>query len=151
MAFDAHDPAWAPLIAAAVAVRARAYAPYSGYLVGAAVLASDGAVFAGCNVENASYGGTICAERNAVWHAVASGQRRFSACVVVTRGPNPGAPCGMCRQVLVEFEADLPILLVAWDDTAGHEAARRHATLSGLLPDAFRPSALAPGDPRLST
>ncbi len=144
MAFDENDPAWAPLIAAAVAVRARAYAPYSNYLVGAAVLCDDGSIASGCNVENASYGGTICAERNAVWHAVATGRRRFSACGVVTRGPAPGAPCGMCRQVLVEFEADLPILLVAWDDAAGRELARRHASLSGLLPEAFRPSALLP-------
>ena len=86
----------------------------------------------------------MCAERNAVWHAGARGRRRFSACVVVTRGPAPGAHCGMCRQVLVEFEADLPILLVAWDDAAGRELARRHASLSGLLPEAFRPSALLP-------
>lgn len=146
MAFDdVSDPAWGPLVAAAVAVRARAYAPYSRYHVGAALLAADGAVVEGCNVENASYGGTICAERNAVWHAVATGRRVFQALVVVTRGPTPGTPCGFCRQVLAEFAEELPVLLVGWDDAAGVEAARRWTRLSTLLPEAFRPAAL--GDP----
>lgn len=144
-AFDeASDAAWGPLVAAAVTVRARAYAPYSRYHVGAALLASDGVVLEGCNVENASYGGTICAERNAVWHAVASGRRHFQALVVVTRGPTPGTPCGFCRQVLAEFAEDLPVLLVGWDDATGQEAARRRTNLSTLLPEAFRPSALDP-------
>lgn len=133
---SADDPAWLPLIAAAERVRANAYAPYSNYLVGAALLCLDGSIVEGCNVENASYGGAICAERNAVWHAVATGRRRFAACVVITRGPEPGAPCGMCRQVLAEFEQDLPILLVA------ATGARELATLSALLPRAFRPSSL---------
>ncbi len=95
------------------------------------MLCDDGAVVVGCNVENASFGATICAERNAVWHAVATGRRRFLACVVVTRGPDPGAPCGMCRQVLAEFAADLPILL------ATETGARKVSTLATLLPEAF--------------
>ncbi len=90
-------------------------------------------------MENASFGATICAERNAVWHAIATGRRRFLACVVITRGPEPGSPCGMCRQVLHEFATELPILLVAHD---GEERGRRLTGLGALLPDAFRASSL---------
>ena len=138
----ADDPTWAPLIDAALQAQARAYAPYSGYLVGAAVRCDDETIVAGCNVENASFGGTICAERNAIWHAVALGRRAFTACVVVTHGAVPGSPCGMCRQVLAEFAGDLPILLVGRDATSGVETARRVVSLAALLPEAFGPKSL---------
>ncbi|GAC1554445.1 MAG: cytidine deaminase [Polyangiales bacterium] len=128
---------WTPLIEAAAAARTRAHAPYSRYAVGAALLCDGGAIVAGCNVENASYGGTICAERGAVVAAVASGHRRFVACGVVTPGPAPGSPCGFCRQVLAEFATDLPILLVS-----ATSDARRLTTLATLLPDAFGAASL---------
>jgi cytidine deaminase len=99
------------LIDAATAVREHAYAPYSEFSVGAALLAADGRVFVGCNVENASYGLTICAERNAVAAAVAEGATNFDALVIVTEVSPPAAPCGACRQVLTEF-GNFPILLV---------------------------------------
>lgn len=119
------------LVAAALAARARAYAPYSHFQVGAALLLDDGSVVAGCNVENASYGLTTCAERTAVFTAVASGARSFRALAVAT---GPGAsPCGACRQVLREFAPDLPIYIA---DAAGNY---RSTSLAALLPDAFGP------------
>jgi cytidine deaminase len=128
---------WAPLIAAANAARANAYAPYSKYAVGSALLCDDGSIVGGCNVENASYGGAICAERSAVVSAVTAGKRSFVACVVVTQSDPPGSPCGFCRQVLVEFARDLPILLVS--ATSG---ARKLVRLAQILPDAFGPNDL---------
>ena len=126
-----------PVIAAARQARTRAYAPYSRYRVGAALLTRAGHVFTGCNVENASYGATICAERSAVAAMVAAGDREPLVCVVVTAGPNPGTPCGICRQVLAEFAGDMRFVLVA-EDTRGRVTARSEATLAGLLPRAFR-------------
>jgi cytidine deaminase len=122
------------LVAAAAVARERAYAPYSRFAVGAAVRARDGAIYAGCNVENASHGLTICAERNALAHAVASGARDFTAIAVVTE--NGVTPCGACRQVLAEFSLAM-IVIVA--DARGN---RRIYTLSELLPDAFGPEQL---------
>ena len=133
---------WAALGRAALEVQERAHAPYSRYHVGAALLMRSGRVFAGCNVENASYGLSICAERNAVAQMVAAGERDPIALVVVTRGPEAAAPCGMCRQTLAEFALDLPIRLIV---SAGPGAGGpgRLTTLAALLPDAFRAGALS--------
>ncbi len=122
------------LIAAAAAVRAAAYVPYSHFAVGAALRGSDGEIFTGCNVENASYGLTICAERNALAHAVAEGAHDFSAIAVVT--DNGVTPCGACRQVLAEFN---PQMVVVVADTEGHQHIYR---LTELLPAAFAPAQL---------
>lgn len=129
---------WDALVRAAEEVRARAHAPYSKYAVGAALLVASGRVFAGCNVENASYGLSICAERSAIVQMVAAGESNLAALVVVTRGPMIGTPCGTCRQTLAEFALDLPILLVV----EGNASPPRMTSLTELLPDAFRASAL---------
>ncbi|MBW2523415.1 MAG: cytidine deaminase [Deltaproteobacteria bacterium] len=125
---------WDALLAAARAVQQRAYAPYSGYLVGAALLSSNGRIFVGCNVENATYGLTICAERTALVTMVCEGELEPVALQVVTPGPTVGAPCGMCRQALAEFAADMPVHL---DLPAPNQAAVQ-TTLDALLPMAFR-------------
>ena len=105
------SPDWPALVAAARAAAARAYAPYSKYRVGAALLADDGTVFAGCNVENASYGLTNCAERTALFKAVSEGRRSFRALAIVGgTAKAPALPCGACRQALAEFCApDMPV------------------------------------------
>jgi cytidine deaminase len=108
----------------------RAYAPYSSFAVGAAVLGESGAIHAGANVENASYGLSICAERNAIFRAVAEGERTIRAVCVYTPTPLPSTPCGACRQVIFEFGAEA--LIVCCTD----EADRRYA-LRDLLPEAF--------------
>jgi len=99
------------LIDAAKQARDNAHAPYSNFKVGAALLTKNGNVYSACNVENASYGGSICAERNAVAQAVAASEKDFTMLAIVTQSDPPAAPCGLCRQVLVEFCDDLPILL----------------------------------------
>jgi cytidine deaminase len=123
------------LVAGALEARRRAYAPYSGYLVGAAVLTRSGKLYLGCNVENASYGAAICAERTAIARMVADGEREPVACAVATGGASPGTPCGICRQVLSEFARDMPIALVA---VKAKKQVRRDTSLAKLLPDAFR-------------
>jgi cytidine deaminase len=124
-------PTHQDLVAAATAVRANAYAPASRFLVGAAVQAADGRVFVGCNVENASYGLTICAERNAVAAAVAAGVRELVAVAVVTDLDEPARPCGACRQVLAEFGLGMQVVMV------GRGGIQRQVVLSALLPDPF--------------
>jgi cytidine deaminase len=125
------------LVALAAAARAKAYAPYSQYQVGAALLTASGRVYTGSNVENASYGLTICAERTAVVKAVSEGDCEFVAIAVVTE--SGGTPCGACRQVLAEFEPDLRVLVA---DGKGHY---RVYHLSELLPYHFDPSDLPSG------
>ncbi len=122
------------LIAAALEVRERAYAPYSRYLVGAAVLAADGTVIVGCNVENASYPATICAERVALTGAIAQGKRDLVAIAVVTR--DGGAPCGICRQVMAELG---PEMVVYIGDAQGNYRTTR---VADLLPQAFTGASL---------
>jgi cytidine deaminase len=121
----------AALIQAATDIRQRAYAKYSKFLVGAALLTADGKIFAGCNVENSSYGLTICAERVAVFSAVAAGQQRFELLAIATSGG--ATPCGACRQVLAEFGPELPILLIDVD----RPGSIVEANLRDLLPGAF--------------
>jgi cytidine deaminase len=125
------------LFSAARTARSRAYAPYSHYQVGAAVLTRGGGMYAGCNVENATYGATQCAERGAIAAMVAAGDRDPVACVVITAGPRPGSPCGICRQVLAEFARDMKVVLLA-EDPSGRVTARSTQSLAALLPMAFR-------------
>ena len=118
------------LVELAKKARAHAYAPYSGFAVGAAVLAADGRVFVGCNIENASYGLTNCAERTAIFSAVAAGARELRALAVVAEGELPCSPCGACRQVIAEFAVERIIL-------ANLKGSRRVVTKEELLPFAF--------------
>jgi cytidine deaminase len=118
------------LLARARAVRERAYAPYSQFRVGAAVLAENGEVFAGCNVENASYGATICAERSAILALVAGGQSRIRALAVFTDAETLAMPCGLCRQVISEFQ-DGARLVVA------NPRQHRLLSFSEIFPEPF--------------
>jgi cytidine deaminase len=128
MAFDQ------TLISAARQARQNAYAPYSGFAVGAALRTRSERVFTGCNVENASYGLTICAERVAVVKAISEGECDIEVIAVVSRGGV--TPCGACRQVLAEFNSDLRVIL------ADLEGNGREFRLSELLPEAFLPNDL---------
>ena len=117
------------LVEHALAARQRAYAPYSHYPVGAALLTADNVVILGCNVENASYGASICAERVALTAAVAQGKHAFMAMAVATQ--NGGSPCGICRQVMAELG---PAMVIYISDEAGHF---RTTSVAELLPDSF--------------
>jgi cytidine deaminase len=123
------------LIEAARSAQLNAHAPYSGYRVGAALEADDGAVFHGANVENASYGLSTCAERVALGAAVATGRRRFRRIAIMSDSTPPAAPCGACRQALAEFGLDLEVL-------ASNGEVERQWSLRELLPDAFGPGDL---------
>lgn len=121
----------AQAIAAATSVRDHAWAPYSRFKVGAAVITTDGTMHVGCNVENASYGLTQCAERAAITAATAAGRRDVVACVVVTDTAEPTTPCGACRQVLAETGINMLVVCHAVN------GAERRYHLTDLLPDAF--------------
>ena len=118
------------LLEAALVARERAYAPYSKFLVGAAVRVESGKIYTGCNVENASYGLTVCAERNALFNAVGAGERQFTALCVVGETEEPISPCGACRQVMVEFKVPCIILANLKGDV-------KEYTLEELLPLSF--------------
>lgn len=125
---------YASLVAAAAQARQYAYAPYSGFRVGAALLTTGGEVYTGCNVENASLGLSICAERAAVCRAVANGAREFTAIAICADAAEPTPPCGACRQFLREFGAELIVLMAGRDGTAGPVDRFR---LAELLPQPF--------------
>ena len=118
------------LLKAAQAVLEQAYAPYSQIRVGAAVLAGTGQIYAGCNIENSSYSLTVCAERNAIFHALDHGEKHFLALAVVTDSEQVTSPCGACRQVLAEFSPQLPVVFVNPQETRSFNVAE-------LLPQAF--------------
>ncbi|PYQ64013.1 MAG: cytidine deaminase [Acidobacteria bacterium] len=122
---------WEPLVAAARAARERAYAPYSHFAVGAALLMEDGSIHAAANVENCIPALSICAERNAMSAAASAGLRRPRAVAVVTDASPPARPCGLCRQTLVEFAKDLPILVV------NVHGDREETTLAEIFPQPF--------------
>lgn len=124
------------LVVAARKARQRAYAPYSRYQVGAALLTEDGAIFTGCNVENASYPASICAERVAITKAVSEGHRLFHAIAIVTS--NGAAPCGICRQVMNEFAPTMLVILADEEHIIGEY------TVAALLPKGFGPGHLTP-------
>lgn len=118
------------LIAAAREARERAYAPYSNFTVGAAVLCADGNIFTGCNIENASFGATICAERVALFSAVAAGCVKIEAIAIAGPGHEPLPPCGLCRQVMIELAPEAQIIMAGIADT-------RTVTVAELMPWAF--------------
>lgn len=122
---------WEPLVAAATAARDNAYAPYSRFPVGAAILMEDGSIHAAANVENCIPALSVCAERNAMSAAASAGLRKPLAVAVVTNTSPPSRPCGLCRQTLTEFADDLPILVV------NTEGEREEVTLSEIFPQRF--------------
>jgi cytidine deaminase len=125
------DPAGTALVEAARAARLHAHAPFSRFQVGAALLTKEGRVFTGCNVENATYGLTVCAERVAVWKAVSEGYRAFTRVAVVADTAEPTPPCGACRQILWELGGDLEVIL------ANLEAPKALYRMRDLLPHPF--------------
>ena len=130
------QPDYETLVQTAIAARERAYAPYSRFSVGAAAQSASGNVYLGCNIENAAYGPSICAERVALGSAYAAGDRRIAALAVVTPTEGPASPCGICRQVIAELAPDAVVIL------ANLHGARRITTPQALLPDGFGPAQL---------
>ena len=122
------------LVALARAAREHAYAPYSRFAVGAALIGGSGRVYTGCNVENASYSHTCCAERTAVFKAISEGERTVLGVAIVTDTSPPASPCGACRQVLHEFGADAYVVC------ANLEGVELHSTVRAFLPDGFDPA-----------
>ena len=122
------------LVRAAARARERAVAPYSGFKVGAALLAKNGEIISGANVESASYGLTCCAERVALFNALTSGKKKFVAVAVVARAPGGPMPCGACRQLLAEYAPDAKVFIADSDDLTRIKTF----TVRGLLPGAFR-------------
>ncbi|HKP59341.1 MAG TPA: cytidine deaminase [Polyangiales bacterium] len=129
---------WQALRDAAAQAQARAYAPYSKFRVGAALLTDDGRIVSGCNVENASYGLCICAERNAVFAAVAAGAHGFQALAVISSADDPVTPCGACRQVLAEFRPSFEVRCY------GQSQGEVRHSVDSLLPHAFSDTDLKP-------
>lgn len=121
---------------AALAARLNAFAPYSSFKVGAALATEDGKVYTGCNVENATYGLTVCAERVALFKAISEGERRFARIAVASQSARPATPCGACRQLLWEFAGDIEVILV------NPEGRRETHQLKTLFPEAFDASFL---------
>jgi len=119
------------LVEAAADVRTRAYAPYSNFKVGAAVETEDGDIYTGCNVESASYGLTVCAERVAIWKGISRGVTKFGRIAVVVDTEEPTPPCGTCRQIIWEFCGDVPVIL------ANLHGKKETVMMSKLLPRAF--------------
>lgn len=125
------------LFTAAAIVQKRAHAPYSGAFIGAAVLMSDGKVFSGCNVENASYGGTVCAERVAIWKAVSEGSKQIAEIMVISDADAPWPPCGLCRQVIAEFATEATMVY-----TANLTGKMKTFKFSEIFPESFTPGFL---------
>ena len=121
-----------------MAARQKAFAPYSGFLVGAAVETTDGAIYTGCNIENASYGLTVCAERVAIWKAISEGvpPGAFRAIAIAADSPHPTPPCGACRQILAEFAPQATVTLI------NLQGVTREFTVAELLPESFNASYL---------
>lgn len=134
MTNSSKTPLWDHLLQAAIEAREKSYSPYSHYKVGAALLTAGGKIYTGCNIENAAYTPSNCAERTAIFKAVSDGEREFAAIAVVTS--NRGAPCGVCRQVMREFAPDLTVII---GDIKGDYQV---VTLSDLLPYSFGPENL---------
>jgi len=124
------------LISQAVGARERAYAPYSDFAVGAAVLTGSGAVYTGCNIENASYGATCCAERVALFKALSEGEKDIRLIAVAAEGEKPVPPCGVCRQVMVELAPQAEVIMV------NLQGQRERRTVEELLPAAFVKSSM---------
>ena len=120
------------LIDISIKAQENSYSPYSNFKVGAALLCSDGSIYTGCNIENATYGATNCAERTAVFKAVSEGKRNFTAIAITSSGGGLTFPCGICRQVLGEFSPDIRIILIDADESI------QTFTLNELLPHCFR-------------
>lgn len=126
-----------PLVEAATKARSHAYSPYSGVKIGAAVLTSDGSIYTGANIENASYGLACCAERTAIFKAVSEGKRRIVAIAVVGKSEDFTSPCGACRQVMVEFNPKMKVL------RRGLDGFSEDGTAGSLLPSHFNPPELS--------